>query len=72
MACPLWYFHGNTMAPGPLHPKGKVRFPLLQKVLAALDVHSVGVSEYGQYPEQTQQSLSDSGATNKAFFLLGR
>jgi len=53
--------------PGPLHPKGKVRNPLLQEVLFALDVHSVGAREYGHYISQAQQSLSDSGATNKAF-----
>ena len=58
-------------APGPLHPKGKVRVPLLQGVLFALDVHSVGVSEYGHYTAQTQESLFVSGATNKAFFILG-
>ena len=39
-------------APGPLHPKGKVRVPLLQGVLFALDVHSVGVSIYGHYTVQ--------------------
>ena len=59
-------------APGPLHPKGKVRVPLLQEVLFALDVHSVGVSIYGHYIAQAQESLSDSGATNKACFILGR
>jgi len=34
-------------APGPLHPQGKIRVSLLQEVLFALDVHSVGVSQYG-------------------------
>ena len=60
-------------APGPLHPKGKVRDALLQGVLFALDVHSVGVSEYGHYTAQAQSqgSLLVSGATNKAFFILG-
>ena len=57
-------------APGPPHPKGKVRVPLLQEVLAALDVHSVDVSKYGHYTAQARESLSDSGATNKAFFIL--
>ena len=32
--------------PGPLHSKGKIRVFLLQEVLFALVVHSVGVSEY--------------------------
>ena len=60
-------------APGPLLPKGKVRVPLLQQVLAALDVHSsVGVSEYENHTAQAQESLSDSRATNKAFFVLER
>ena len=64
-------------APDPLCPKGKVRVPLLQEVLAALDVYSVGVSEYGHYTAQAQESLSDYGATkykylNNAFFILGR
>ena len=52
--------------PGPLHPK--VRVPLFQEVSYALDFHSVGVSEYAQ----EQESLSDSRATNKAFFILER
>ena len=45
--------------PGPLHSKGKIRVFLLQEVLFALDVHSMGLSEYGHYTAQTQ----DSGAT---------
>ena len=55
---------------GPLHPKGKVRIPLLQEVLAALDVHTVAVNEYEHYT--AQERLSDSGATSKPFFFLGR
>jgi len=59
----------ETQAPGPLHSKGKIRVFLLQKVLFALVVHSVLVSEYGDYTAQAQRSLLDSGATNKAFFI---
>ena len=59
-------------APGPLHPKGKIIVLLLQEVLLDLDVHSVSVSEYGHYTAQAQESLLDSGAINKAFFILGR
>ena len=60
-------------ASGPLHPKGKVRVPLLQVVVFALDVHSVGVNEYGHYTAQAQESLRrDSGATSKAFLILRR
>ena len=57
--------------PGPLHSKGKLRVFLLQ-VLFALAVHLEGVSEYGHYTAQAQESPLDSGATNKAFLLLGR
>ena len=59
-------------APGPLHSKGKMRVFLLQEVLFALIVHSVGVSEYGHYTAQAQGSPLDSEATNNAFFILGR
>ena len=58
--------------PGPLHSQGKLRVFLLQEVLFALAVHSVGVSECGHYTAQAQESPLDSGATNKAFLLLGR
>ena len=56
-------------APGPLHLKDKIRVFLLQKVLFALVVYSVGVSQYGHYTAQNQESSLDSGATNKAFFI---
>ena len=56
---------------GPLHPNGQVRVPLLQEMLFPLDGNSVGVSEYGHFTAQAQESLSDSGAINKAFFMLG-
>ena len=59
-------------APGLLHSKGKIRVFLLQEVLFALVVHSLGVSEYGHYTAQAQKSLLNSGATNKAVFTLGR
>ena len=49
---------------------GKVRVFLLQEVLFALVVHSVGVSDYGHYT--AQGSLLNSGATNKADFILER
>ena len=59
----------NGVHTGPLHPKGNVRVPLLQEVIIfSLDVHSVGVSEYGHYTAQV--SLSHSGATYKTFFIL--
>ena len=32
----------------------------------------MGVSEYGHYTAQGQESPLDSGATNKAFFMVGR
>ena len=41
-------------------------------MLSAFVVHSVGVSEYGHYTTQAQESLLNSGATNKAVFILGR
>ena len=44
-------------APGSLHSKGKIRVFLLQEVLFALVVHSVGVSEYEHYTAQAQESL---------------
>ena len=68
----------NTMATqwasSPLHPKAKFRVSLRQEVLFTLDVHSVGVSEYGHNTAQSpaQESLLDSGATNQASFILGR
>ena len=54
------------------HSKGKIRVFLLQEVLLALVVHLVGLSECGHYTAQAQESPLDSGATNKAFFILGR
>ena len=61
-----------TRAPGPLHSKGKIRVFLPQEELFALVVHSAGVSEYGHYTAQAQESPLDSEATNNAFFILGR
>ena len=59
-------------APGPLHSKEKIRVFLLQEVLFAIVVCSVGVSEYGNYTAQAQESLLNSGARNKGVFILGR
>ena len=59
-------------APGPLHSKGKIRVFLLQEVLFALVVNSVGVSEHGHYKAEAQGGLLNSRATNKAVFILGR
>ena len=60
-------------APGPLHSKGKIRVFLLQELLFAIVVGSVGVSEYRHYTAQAQESLFNSGATNKAVsFQEGR
>ena len=59
-------------APGPLHSKGKIRVFLLQEVLFALVVQSVGVSEYVHYKAEAQGSLLNSGAKNKAVFILGK
>ena len=44
-------------APGPLHSKSKIRVFLLQEVLFDLDVHSVGVSEYGHHTTQAEKSV---------------
>ena len=40
--------------PGPLHPKGNIRVPLLQEVIFFLDIHSGVRVNYGHL------SLSDS------------
>ena len=59
-------------APGPLHSKDRIRVFLLQEGLFAVIVHSVAVSKYGHYTAQAQESPLNSGATNKAFLILGR
>jgi len=59
-------------APGPLHSKAKIRVFLLQEALFAIVVRLVGVSKYGHYTAQAQESLLNSGATNKAVFISGR
>ena len=51
--------------------KGEIRIFLLQEVLFTIVAHSVGVSKYGRYTAQAQESLLNSGATNKAFLILG-
>ena len=58
--------------PGPLHSRGKIGVLLLQEVLFARVVHSVGVGKYGHPTAQALESPLNSGATNKAFFILGR
>ena len=58
-------------APGTLHSKGKIRVFLFQEKLFALVVHSVAVSEYGHYTAQAQESLLNSGATNRAVYIVG-
>ena len=45
---------------------------LLEEVLFTHVVHSVAVSEYGHYTAEAQESLLNSGETNKAVFILGR
>ena len=50
----------------------KIKSEFLQEVLFALVAYSVGVSEYGHYTAQAQESLLDSGATNKALFYFKR
>ena len=72
-----WYVHCNVSmatqwAPHSLHSKGKITVSILQEVLFALVVPSLSVSEYGHYTAQAQESMLDSGATNKAFFILRR
>jgi len=54
--------------------RGKIRVFLLQEVLLnfALVVHSVGVSECGHYTAQPEESVLNSEALNKVFFILGR
>ena len=45
-------------APGPLHSKGRIRVFLFEEVLL------------GHYKAQAIESLLNSGATNKAVFIL--
>ena len=72
-----WYVHcdismATQLAPGPPHPKSNIWVSLLQVVLFASDVQWVGAGEYGNDTAQAQESLSDSGATNEAFLILGK
>jgi len=55
-------------ATGPLHSKGKISVFLVLFALVPL----LGVSEYVHYTAQVQGSPLNSGATNKAFFILGK
>jgi len=50
--------------------RGKSEFSSFE-VLFAHVVQSVGIREYGHYTAQAQESLFSSGATNKAFYILG-
>ena len=59
-------------APGTLHPNGQIRVSHLQEVLHALVGHSVGVSKCGHYTAHAHESLLDSRAANKEFFILRR
>ena len=59
-------------APGPLHSKRKMRVFRHQEVLFDLVGHSVGVSEYGHYTAQAEESVFNSGALNKSVFIVGR
>ena len=59
-------------APGPLHSKRKIRVFFHQEVLFDLVVHSVGVSKNRHYTAQAEESVLNSGALNKEFFILGR
>ena len=52
--------------------KVKSELFLVQELLFARVVHSLGKSKYGHHTAQAQESPLDSGATNKAFFFLGR
>ena len=63
-----WQHNGSRPSPF----KGKIRVFLLQEVLFPIVVRSVGLSEYGHFTAQTQESLLNSGATNKAVFILER
>ena len=57
----------TQLAPGPLHLRVKSVF-LLQELLFALAIHSVGLSEYEHYTTQAKERPLDSRATNKPFF----
>ena len=50
----------------------KIRVFLHQEVLFELVVHSVGVSEDENYTAQVEESVLNSEALNKAFFILGK
>ena len=60
-------------APSPLHSRGKIRVFLLQEVLFAPVVNSVGKSEYGHYTAKAQESPLKRGKTsNKIVQLLAQ
>ena len=49
-----------------------IRVFLHQEVLFDLVVHLVDVSEYEHYTAQAEESVLNSGALNKTFFILER
>ena len=57
----------SLQTPGPLHSKSKLRVFLLQEVLFALFVQSVGVSEYAA---QAKESPLNTNATNETFLFF--
>jgi len=72
MIFPLWHFHGNIMGSRPSPYKEENQsFPPSRSIICSCCSFS-GVSEYGHYTAQAQESLFNSGATNRAVFILGR
>ena len=58
------------MGSRPFPFKGKNQsFPPSRTVICSF--HSVCMSKYGHYKAKAQESVLNSGATNKAFFILG-
>ena len=52
--------------------KVKSEFSSFNKFFFAVVVHSVGVSQYGHFTPQAQESPLNSKAPKKAFFILER
>ena len=57
MTCPLGHFHGTQWAPGPLHSTGKIRVLFVILSVICYCCLFSGVSEYGHYTAQAQESL---------------
>ena len=53
--------------PSPFKEENQSFPPLFDLVVA-----SVGVSEYGHYTAQAEESVLNSGALNKSVFIVGR